>query len=251
VKDNEQQPVKLVWAPSPVPAIAATPIQAKYIFLDVVGFTKPKNKPLRTSEDQTSIVQAMNSIVKTSVSRYKFYEDTDVIHKEKGMIFLPTGDGMCIALINLYKYSEYNGDIQMDIALDILKALHKYNNKTTEGAKFRVRIGLNEYRDNLVVDINSNPNIVGDGINIASRIMSLAGCNQILVGEPVLKTLREGGKYKGSDFTSYYGQVKHNYILRFYQFTKSNVTGLDVSAPKSALPLLQYKAGSYSPEATW
>src|SRR5712691_2832269 len=128
------------------------------------------------------------------------------------MIFLPTGDGMCIAILNLYKYSEYNGDVQMDIALDILKFIHGYNNQTTEGAKFQVRIGLNEHRDNLVVDINGNPNIVGDGINIASRIMSLAGCNQVLVGEPVFNTLKNGVKYKESKFERYYGQIKHDYI---------------------------------------
>jgi hypothetical protein len=44
-----------------------------------------------------------------------------------------------------------------------------------------IRIGINLGPVKLVKDINGHPNIVGDGINVAQRIMSFADSGQILV----------------------------------------------------------------------
>src|SRR3977135_3662764 len=44
-----------------------------------------------------------------------------------------------------------------------------------------VRMGINLGPVKLVKDINGHPNIVGDGINVAQRIMSFADAGQILV----------------------------------------------------------------------
>jgi len=45
----------------------------------------------------------------------------------------------------------------------------------------RCRIGINLGSVKLIKDINGNLNAVGDGINVAQRVMSFAGDNQILV----------------------------------------------------------------------
>ena len=82
---------------------------------------------------------------------------------------------MCIALLNLTKYSEYNDNIHMDISLNIVDAVNNYNKSNTqwENRKFKLCIGLNEHKDNMILDINRRLNIVGYGINMAFRIMNL------------------------------------------------------------------------------
>ena len=43
------------------------------------------------------------------------------------------------------------------------------------------RIGLNLGPVRLVRDLNGRPNIIGDGINVAQRVMAFADAGQILV----------------------------------------------------------------------
>ena len=53
---------------------------------------------------------------------------------------------------------------------------------TAEGAgDDSVRMGINLGPVKLVKDINGHPNIIGDGINVAQRIMSFARPGQIVV----------------------------------------------------------------------
>lgn len=155
---------------------------AKYIFLDVVGFTQD-----RSIEAQSDIVYALNEIVRYCVEYVSLPEDK--------VIYIPTGDGLCIALLNV----ENPYDIHLQIALYILKRLQTHNNKTqNDTRKFQVRVGLNAHLDNLVIDINGHRNIAGAGISIASRIMGLADGNQILVGQSVYETLRYRERYSNS-----------------------------------------------------
>jgi len=49
------------------------------------------------------------------------------------------------------------------------------------GPRLQIRVGVNLGPVRLVKDINGNPNIIGDGINVAQRIMSFARSRQILV----------------------------------------------------------------------
>src|SRR5262245_32974759 len=71
--------------------------------------------------------------------------------------------------------------------------------------ELNVRIGINLGPVKLIKDLNGQANIVGDGINVAQRIMSFAAPNQILVSRSyfeVVSCLSEGyGKmfhYEGS-----------------------------------------------------
>jgi len=55
------------------------------------------------------------------------------------------------------------------------------SNQATTGPRLQIRVGVNLGPVRLVKDINGNPNIIGDGINVAQRIMSFAEPGQILV----------------------------------------------------------------------
>src|SRR5207247_1118195 len=110
-------------------------------------------------------------------------------------ILLPTGDGMCIALIATY----LPYDIHLTLAVEILSALERRNTEITDPMRrFEVRIGLGENVDNLVTDANGHPNVAGYGINTSQRVMSLADGNQILVSRTVFETLRGRERYMNS-----------------------------------------------------
>jgi class 3 adenylate cyclase len=149
-------------------------ISAKYIFLDIVGFTHN-----RSIEAQTDIIGVLNSIVLEAVSRYCI--------DAENRILLPTGDGICLVLLGI----ESPYDIHIQIALSLIEGIEKHNSTAIdEQRKFKIRVGINSNTDNLVTDVNGNQNIAGAGINLAQRVMSAADGNQILVGQPVFDTLR-------------------------------------------------------------
>ena len=200
-------------------ARAATTIPAKHIVLDVVDFTKN-----RSVEAQTDIVHALNAIVKSSVQ----YEN---IPKEK-RLFLPTGDGICIVLLNV-ESPDYPYDTHLQIALRILSGMHAYNEQMQDAMRqFQVRIGLNAHHDTLVTDINDQPNIAGAGINMAARIMRVADGNQILVGSSVYDILQRREKYLQA-FTAYEATVKPHLVIPVYQFVASAHLGLNTDTPRS------------------
>ncbi len=189
---------------------------AKYIFLDVVSFTKN-----RSIEAQSDIVSALNSLVKTSISEQGILENK--------VIYIPTGDGICIALIDI----EAPFDIHLQSALRILENIKKHNDVTENvKRKFQVRIGLNANIDNLIIDINDRLNVAGAGISMAARIMDMADGNQILIGPAVYETLRYREKYE-SAFKSFYKTVKHGVGVTVYQFVKEGFTGLNIDTPEA------------------
>jgi hypothetical protein len=194
--------------------LETTPTPIKYIFLDIVKYTKG-----RTRNAQRDIIEALNPIVRKSV------EDFDI--PEEKRIYLPTGDGMCIALLDINKPF----DIHLQIALRILKGLSKHNKKNTQKMRqFDVRIGINDGEDLTYTDINHRRNVAGDGINMAARIMGVADKRQILVGDSVFKALQGDDKYESS-FKSYIATVKHDLQIPVHQFVAPRHEGLDITTP--------------------
>src|SRR5438034_7778626 len=106
--------------------------RVKYIFLDIVGYTKGRHV-----EAQSEIIGDLNRIVLTAL------EDQNIRPEDR--ILIPTGDGMCIALIEVLRPF----DIHMRIALAILRRIVEHNGGNLDVMrKFTVRIGLNENDDN-------------------------------------------------------------------------------------------------------
>ncbi|HEX3092278.1 MAG TPA: adenylate/guanylate cyclase domain-containing protein [Candidatus Angelobacter sp.] len=189
-------------------------VSAKYIFLDIVGFTRN-----RSIEAQSDLVAALNGIVSEAVKALAI--------PEKQLIFLPTGDGMCVCLLNVD--SPY--DCHMLLALNIIERVSRWNKKTSDAMRqFQIRTGLNANVDNLVTDINGRDNLAGAGINIAQRVMTTGEGNQIMVGAVVYETLREREKYM-KQFRSYSVRVKHGTELDVHQFVEPGHEGLDITIP--------------------
>ncbi len=191
-------------------------IEAKHIFIDIVDYTHK-----RSVEAQTDIIKVLNDLVNESIDQFNI-DKTNVI-------FIPTGDGMCISLINIV--DPY--DIHLQIGIELLKKLSLYNDsQESTMRKFAIRIGINENIDNLIIDINGRTNISGSGINMASRIEGLADNNQILVGHSVYDKLINREKYMES-FASYSAIVKHGLSLSVYQYRNTKLDFLNSNTPSA------------------
>lgn len=192
-------------------------VEAKYVFLDIVGFTRGRHV-----EAQAAIVEKLNEVVSNVLD--KVFEIA-----ARNRILLPTGDGMCIVLLD----RDAPFDIHVQIALALLANLHIYNGKTKdEMMRFDLRIGVNANEDNLIQDINGERNMAGAGINIAQRVMNSADGNQILVSTRVHETLRDREKYMGM-FRSYTAITKHRERISVHQLVKEGERGLNLDVPQA------------------
>ena len=125
-------------------------------FLDIVEYSK------KSVTGQISLKERFNAFLSIAIR--------DVPISDR--IILDTGDGAAISFL---------GDIE-----DALQAaLSMRSSLLGEGVRMDptllVRMGINLGPVRLVKDINGQPNIVGDGINVAQRVMGFADPGQILV----------------------------------------------------------------------
>lgn len=125
-------------------------------FLDIVEYSK------KSVAGQISLKERFNAFLSIAIR--------DVPVNDR--IILDTGDGAAISFL---------GDIE-----DALQAaLSMRSSLLGEGVRMEptllVRMGVNLGPVRLVKDINGQPNIVGDGINVAQRVMGFADPDQILV----------------------------------------------------------------------
>lgn len=126
------------------------------VFLDIVNQSK---KPVA---EQILDKELFNGFINEAVK--------DVAQNDR--ILLDTGDGAAIALLGAPEEALF-------IAMTIRDSILKYNKDHDH--ELYVRTGINLGPVRVVSDINGRPNILGDGINVAERVMSFSEPNQILV----------------------------------------------------------------------
>jgi class 3 adenylate cyclase len=126
------------------------------LFLDIVGYTK------LSVSSQMDVKGHFCSLVTEAL--------LDIPSDD--CINLDTGDGMAIC---------YLGDPEdiLFIGIGLKDAFVDLEN--TCNIVYKVRLGINLGPVKIVEDINGQRNTIGDGINIAQRIMNFAGDNQLLV----------------------------------------------------------------------
>ncbi len=126
------------------------------IFLDIVEYSK------KSVSEQISLKERFNAFLSIAIR--------DVPVNDR--IILDTGDGAAISFLG-------------DISDALHAALSMRSSLLNEGVRMEppllVRIGVNLGPVRLVKDINGQPNIVGDGINVAQRVMGFSDPGQILV----------------------------------------------------------------------
>jgi len=131
-------------------------IMCSVLFLDVVEYSK------KSVSGQISLKERFNAFLSLAIR--------DVPLDDR--IILDTGDGAALSFI---------GDIEdaLQVALVMRESLR--GAEAHMDPPLLVRMGINLGPVRLVKDINGQPNIVGDGINVAQRIMGFADPGQILV----------------------------------------------------------------------
>lgn len=118
------------------------------LFLDIVEYSK---KPVA---EQLQLKQAFNAVLATALEQIA----------PRDRIILDTGDGAAVTFM---------GDPE--------DALFTAMSVRDMVAPVPVRLGVNLGPVRLVKDLNGQMNIIGDGINVAQRVMSFADPGQLLV----------------------------------------------------------------------
>jgi class 3 adenylate cyclase len=131
------------------------------VFIDLVGYSKkPVTEQIRL---KTSLTNNLSEAIK------------DIPVNDR--IILDTGDGAAISFLG-------DPEDALFVTLSLREAIVRDNTAATSAeasGEDSVRMGINLGPVKLVKDINGHPNIIGDGINVAQRIMSFARPGQIVV----------------------------------------------------------------------
>jgi hypothetical protein len=148
-------------------------IMCSVLFLDIVEYSK------KSVSGQISLKDRFNSFLSAAI------RDVPITDR----IILDTGDGAAINFL---------GDVEdaLKTALSLRESL--LNEDINVDPPLLVRMGVNIGPVRLVRDINGQPNIVGDGINVAQRVMGFADAAQILVSRSYYDAVsRLSPKYAG------------------------------------------------------
>jgi class 3 adenylate cyclase len=139
------------------------------VFLDVVEYSK---KPVA---EQIQLKERLNGLLTEALA--------NVAPNDR--IILDTGDGAALSFLG-------DPEDALFVSLSLRDALA---GPQPPGPTLRLRVGINLGPVKLVKDINGQPNIIGDGINVAQRVMSFSEPGQILVSRSyyeVVSCLSEG-----------------------------------------------------------
>ncbi len=125
------------------------------LFLDIAEYSK---KPV---SEQIQLKDRFNALIAESIR--------DIAPNDR--IILDTGDGVAVNFL---------GDPE-DALFVAMSLRESFAPKAADPPLLPARIGINLGPVRLVRDLNSQPNIIGDGINVAQRVMGFAQPGQILV----------------------------------------------------------------------
>ncbi len=125
---------------------------ATVVFIDIVGYSE------RLVTQQVELKTRLNGLVANVLQNVPA---TD-------RMMLDTGDGAAICFLG-------------DPEDALFTASNLRAGTIAVGPELALRIGINLGPLRIVKDVNGQPNMLGDGINVAQRVMSFAQPNQILV----------------------------------------------------------------------
>ncbi|MEE8387242.1 MAG: adenylate/guanylate cyclase domain-containing protein [Acidiferrobacterales bacterium] len=126
------------------------------VFTDIVGYSE------RSLDQQISIKEHFNKLITDSIKTLN----------ESERVIIDTGDGVALCFL---------GDPEQAIVVSMDLRLRVIEQSQQAPEPYQVRTGINLGPVRLVTDINGQFNVLGDGINVAQRIMDFASPSQVLV----------------------------------------------------------------------
>ena len=142
-----------------------------WFFTDLVSSADPK----MNIKAQARKIRTFNEITKNT--------ETFKHRDPKSTIIHWTGDGMAIGFSD-------SPEKPLRLAIELHKAIAKYNKYSAKKNKIYVRIGMNTGNIFFIEDIEERRAFWGDGIVMARRVMDLCGQNQIFASENIANGLR-------------------------------------------------------------
>jgi adenylate cyclase len=157
-------------------------LKATILFTDIIGFTGLTEKmPPRQ----------INMLLNRFFSRM-----TDIIFEYDGTLDKYIGDSL-MAIFGAPIEKKDDAERAVAAALRMRQELAAMNDKAEKKEKFKIRMGINT--GNVVAGNVGSPKrmeytVIGNPVNVASRLESLAQPNQIIIGEETYKQVK--GKFK-------------------------------------------------------
>ncbi|MEK9661921.1 MAG: adenylate/guanylate cyclase domain-containing protein [Alphaproteobacteria bacterium] len=170
---------------------------ASIVFVDIVGYSKS------SGAQQFAMKSLLNRTIQEALS--------DIAESER--IVLDTGDGAALCFI---------GD--PEDALFVASAVRDAIIRHDGDGRHSLRIGINLGPVKFVTDLNGQTNVVGDGINVAERVMSFAGDDELLVSRSyyeVVARLSDGN----DRFFRYLGEKKDKHVREHQVYAFGGVDG--------------------------
>ena len=184
------------------------------MFLDLVGYSA------RSINEQVILKKIFHDLVAKAVKSVP----------EQSRIAIDTGDGAAICFLGDPEEALSSALLLRDLLGQKL------------GTQIGVRIGLHMGPVRIVSDINGRVNVVGDGINVAQRIMDFAQSNQVLVSRSYYDVISRITDDMAQRF-EYLGQQqdKHNRLHELYS------VGAPPADGKTGLPTRTMPTGVVQP----
>lgn len=140
-------------APPSQPGMTRKNLLCTIMFLDLIGYS------VRSVDDQVALKKLFNELIGKALKGVE----------ENSRIAIDTGDGAAICFLGDPEEALHSAMLLRDLLGQ------RY------GSHLSVRVGLHMGPVRVISDINERVNVVGDGINVAQRIMDFAQANQVLV----------------------------------------------------------------------
>ncbi|MDB9823425.1 FHA domain-containing protein [Deltaproteobacteria bacterium] len=157
-------------------------LTATILFTDIIGFT-----PLSERMPPRDINMILNQF---------FSRMTDIIFEYEGTLDKYIGDAL-MAVFGAPMEKEGDAERAIKAALKMKEEIVSMMDTMEEEKRFNVRIGINTGRvvaGNMGSPKRMDYTVIGDPVNVASRLESIAKTNQILIGEETYKHVK--GKFK-------------------------------------------------------
>ena len=188
----------------------------KYVAFDVVGYSQ------RTVERMKAIVTAINELGPAVLAEEQLTAEE--------WLCSTAGDAVFIGLHS----SRDDFDLHVRIALRLLRRVKTRNETVADDDRFDIRLGIYQNTDDVVLDLNGEPTIAGEGINLSERVMSIGDSSHILIGDVVHAELRSREQYRDKLVEFKNVEIKHGSI-NVWQYVDHGVPELNCEVPSKIL----------------
>jgi len=195
-------------SPQTTPTDSKRTFIASTLFLDIVGYSK------RSVDDQLICKRHFNMLISKAMMNIA----------EPDRVLLDTGDGAALCFLE-------NPEEALNVAVRLLRVILSL--KKTQAPYYQLYLGINLGPIKIMQDVNSQRNVLGDGINVAQRIVSFAKPNQLLVSRSFYElvvslnqTRKVLFKYQGIHVD------KHEREHEAYEFLTTKLLAQQITRPK-------------------